>query len=325
MQRSPNVSSVDRFALLDTFVRIADAGSISAAARTLRLSVPMASRHLRSLEQEYGVALVRRTTRRLDLTAAGKELLPRARHLLRDLEDARAAVLAPSGAAGRIVMSMPVAFGLRQIEPLIPALLAAHPGLSLDLRFEDRTVDLLGDGVHLALRTGMAPPDTSYVIARTLAAYPRVLCATPELLRRHPIPDVASLSRAPCVVLGVPPATWKFADGRTVAVDGRVHTNNMLAVYHAALGGLGVAQLPSWLVADDLTAGRLRTVLHDASLPPVTVNGIVSTETRHVEALRIIQDFLAARLTTAMKPPTGGKPRRSIREHRDRARSKTNP
>src|SRR2546425_8893063 len=102
---------------MTTFVRIADSGSISGAARSLRISVPMASRHLRSLEEELGVALVRRTTRRLDLTEAGAELLPRARRLLREVDETRDAVRPAKGASGLLVVSAPVSFGLAQIAP----------------------------------------------------------------------------------------------------------------------------------------------------------------------------------------------------------------
>jgi DNA-binding transcriptional LysR family regulator len=191
--------SVDTLSLMTTFVCIADSGSISSAARSLRLSVPMASRHLRSLEQELGVALVRRTTRRLDLTEAGAELLPRARRLLREVDETRDAVRPAKGASGLLVVSAPVSFGLAQIAPLVPKLLEEHPRLSLELRFDDRVVDLLGEGVDLALRVGTPAPDSPFVVARRLATYERVLCATPAFLKSvfeaAPLPSSTSSAR----------------------------------------------------------------------------------------------------------------------------------
>jgi len=290
---------VDTFSLLTTFVRIADTGSISSAARSLRLSVPMASRHLRALEDELGVPLVRRTTRRMDLTEAGAELLPRARRLLTGLDEARHAVRPGNLAGGLLVMSAPVTFGLARIAPLVPKLLAKHPGLSLDVRFDDRAVDLLGDGVDLALRVGLVAPDSPFVVSRRLATYERVLCAAPSLLKKHgPVSDVEALARVPCVLLGTS-TRWRFEtpEGpKSVTVEGRLRSNNVQALREAALAGLGAVQLPRWLISEDLKARRLVYILEDAVLPAVSVLGLVHADERRSNRLRLVQDFLAAEL-----------------------------
>ena len=295
---------MDLVSLMTTFVRIADSGGISRAARSLRLSVPMASRHLRALEEELGVPLVRRTTRRLGLTEAGTELLPRARRLLRDVDEARDAVRPGKGARGLLVVSAPVSFGLALIAPLVPRLLEAHPRLSLEVRFDDRVVDLLGEGVDLALRVGAPPPDSPFIVARKVAAFERVLCATRAFLRKHgPIQTVAALARVPCVILGAAPTSWRFetpAGPQSVIVEGRVRTNNVLALRDAALASLGAAQLPRWLVADDLASRRLVPLLEAASLPTVTVLALVHADARRSNALRLVQDFLAAELPRAL-------------------------
>src|SRR5215813_10190825 len=119
---------------MTTFVRIADAGNISRAARSLSLSVPMASRHLRWLEEELGVPLMRRTTRRVDLTDAGQELLTRARAILAGVEEVRATIRPGRGVTGRVVLSVPTSIGLGRIAPLVPALLDRHPRLRVELR-----------------------------------------------------------------------------------------------------------------------------------------------------------------------------------------------
>ena len=291
---------MDVVSLMTTFVCIADSGSISSAARTLRISVPMASRHLRALEKELGVALVRRTTRRMDLTDAGTELLPRARRLLRELDEARQAVRPSKLASGLLVISAPVAFGLAQVAPLVPRLLAQHPQLSLDIRFDDRVVDLLGDGVDLAVRVALAPPDSSFVVSRRLATYERIVCAAPSVLKKHgPVTTVEALASAPCVTLGGAPTRWQFEtlEGpKAVVVAGRLRTNNMLAVREAALAGLGIAQLPRWLIVDELESKRLVRILEGAALPTVSVLGLIHADARRSNTLRLVQDFLAREL-----------------------------
>src|SRR5215468_5260457 len=146
---------------MTSFVRIAEAGSISKAARTLGLSVAMTSRHLSSLEAELGAPLMRRTTRRIVLTDAGQEFLVRARAVLAAVDEAREAVRPGRGVAGRIVVSAPVSFGLARVAPVVRALLEKHPLLRVELRLDDRAVDLLADGIDLAIRAGSRPPVTT--------------------------------------------------------------------------------------------------------------------------------------------------------------------
>lgn len=304
MQEPTTIRLVDVVSLLTTFVAIADSGSISNGARALGLSVPMASRHLRALEDQLSVRLVRRTTRHLDLTEAGTELLPRARRILRELEDARQAVRPGKAASGLVVMSAPVSFGLAQLAPLIPKLLEEHPKLSIDLRFDNRVVDLVAEGVDIALRTGVPPPDSPFLVARRLATYERVLCAAPSFVERHgPVRALDALQTVPCVILGPGQQRWGFTtpEGpRSVRVEGRVRSNNVLALRDAALAGLGVAQLPLWLVRADLEAKRLVRLLQGASLPIVNVLGLVHAHARRSQALRLVQDFLAAALPRAL-------------------------
>ena len=247
---------------------------------------------------------MRRSTRRMALTEAGVELLSRARRLLRDLEEARDAVRPSKTATGRLVVSAPVSFGLAQVAPLVTKLLEQNPKLCLELRFDDRVVDLVEDGIDLALRTGVAPPDSAFIVARPLATYERVLCATPQFIKKHgPLDDVEALALVPCVLLGAGPTTWQLGtiDGpKSVTVSGRISSNNVLALRGAALGGLGVAQLPRWLVAEDLKARRLARVLDSAVLPTVTVLGLVHADARRSNALRLVQDFLAAEFPAAL-------------------------
>jgi DNA-binding transcriptional LysR family regulator len=299
---------VDLLQHMGTFVRIADAGSISKAARSMRLSVAMASRHLRALEEHLGVELVRRTTRHLSLTEAGTEFLARARALLAGLDEARDAVRPGKGAAGLLVVSLPVSFGLAQVGPLFPALLDKHPRLKLDLRFEDRFVDLLTDGVDIAIRAGARPPDSPFVVARKLATVDRLLCASPAFLAKYgAVRSIDALGRLPCVLQGPAPTHWTFEseDGpKVVEVCGRVRTNNVFSIREAVLAGSGIARLPLWIVDDDLKRRRLVQVLPHLTMPVIDIFGMFHTGSRGSTAIRATLDFLQEQLPrrTKMRP-----------------------
>jgi LysR family transcriptional regulator for bpeEF and oprC len=178
MQGCRSVVCADMLQRLTTFVRIAESGSISRAARSLHLSVPMASRHLRRLEDDLGVTLVKRTTRRIELTDAGTEMLERARAILLAMEEASEAVRPGRGVVGRVVVSTQPALGRFRIVPLVAQLLDEHPRLRIDLHFSDRPVDLLADGVDLAIRAGARPQDGASTIVRHLCDYDLVVCAS---------------------------------------------------------------------------------------------------------------------------------------------------
>jgi DNA-binding transcriptional LysR family regulator len=289
---------------LTTFVRIADAGSISEAARSLGLSVAMASRHLRALEKDLGVVLVRRTTRQLALSQEGTELLHRARSLLAAAEEAREVVRPGRGVAGQLVLSLPVTLGISQVSPLFPALLERHPRLKLDLRFEDRVVDLLGDGVDLAIRAGIAPPNSPFQVARRLATLRRLLCASPAFLRKHgAVLSMEALMRLPCLPQGSPPSRWHFETPEgpaSVEVDGRMRSNNVLALRDAAIAGTGIARLPEWLVHEDLEKKRLVRLLPEVKLQEVEVYALFHRDSRGSTAIRAVIDHLAKELPKRM-------------------------
>ena len=296
---------MDMIQHMTTFVRIADMGSISKAARSLRLSVAMTSRHLRALEEELGVELVRRTTRNLSLTQAGADFLTRSRTLLVGMEEAREAVRPGKGASGLLVISLPVSFGLAQVGPLFPELLERHPRLKLDLRFEDRFVDLLTDGIDIAIRAGMPPPDSPFVVARKLATVDRILCASPAFLKKHgPVKSIEALAGLPCVVQGPAPASWTFetkSGPKSVEVSGRIRTNNVFSILEAALAGAGVARLPLWIADTDLKRKRLIPLLPEAVLPIVEIFGMFHAGSKGSAAIRTTLDFLQTELPRRTK------------------------
>jgi DNA-binding transcriptional LysR family regulator len=287
------------FEQMTTFVRIAETGSITRAARSLGLSLPMASRHLRWLEQELGTVLVHRTTRQLHLTAAGQEFATRARAILIGLEDAKQALRPGPSLAGRVVVSAPNAIGMYRLSPILPSLVARHPRLSIDLRLEDRAVDLVKEGVDLALRAAM-PPDRSSLVARELVTYRRVVCAAPGFLARHgAIDSLAKLAQAPCVLHGCGPAVWEFetADAKqSITVDGPLSSNNVMVVREAILAGVGAAWMPDYVIEEELRDGRLVRLLPEAKLPAIRVFGIMPKQARQTTLVRAVRDMLGSAL-----------------------------
>jgi DNA-binding transcriptional LysR family regulator len=306
------------FDQMKTFVRIAEMGSITRAARSLGMSLPMASRHLRWLEQELGTALVHRTTRQLHLTGAGEEFAARARALLLGLDEAKQALRPGPSLVGGVVVSAPSALGTYQLSPILPSLATKHPDLRVELRLEDRAVDLVKEGVDLAIRAG-APPDRASLVARELVTYDRVLYAAPSFLARHgAIDTLAALAAAPCIlhaqhgvidspahpaaspcVNGSGPATWDFEtpEGRkSITVDGPLRTNNVAIIRDAVVAGIGVAWLPSYLDGEELRDGRLVRLLPEAKLPPIRVHGIMLKQARQSATVRAVLDVLGAAL-----------------------------
>src|SRR5271168_2929871 len=287
------------FQQLTTFVRIAETGSITHAARSLGLSLPMASRHLRWLERELGTVLVHRTTRILHLTAAGQDFATRAKALLLELEDAKQSLRTGPSLGGRIVVTAPNALGTFQLSSIIPPLLAKHPRLHVELRLEDRAVDLVKEGVDLAIRAA-APPDRASLVARELAIYSRVVCAAPSFLGRHGAVDsLAALASAPCVLHGCGPAVWNFEtpEGpKSITVDGPLCTNNVVIIRDAILAGVGVAWLPSYVIGEELSDGRLVQLLPEAKLPPIRVYGIMPKHARQIATVRAVLDVIGAAL-----------------------------
>ncbi len=284
---------------MTTFVRIAETGSITRAARSLGVSLPMASRHLRWLEQELGTALVHRTTRQLHLTDAGQDFATRARALLRGLDDAKQALRPGPSLAGRVVVTAPNALGTYQLSSILPSLAARHPRLRIDLRLEDRAIDLVKEGVDLAIRAA-APPDHASLVARELATYNRVVCAAPSFLARQgPIDSLSALAKASCVLHGCGPAVWNFEtpDGpKSITVDGPLCTNNVAIIRDAVLAGVGAAWLPDYVIGEELRDGRLVRLIPEAKLPLIRVFGIMPKHARQRATVRAVLDILGAAL-----------------------------
>ncbi len=295
-----------------TLVRVVDAGSLSAAARALRLSLPAVSRQLNALEADLGVKLLLRSNRGLQLTEAGQRFYAESVGILGSVERARAATAGGDAIAGRIVVSVAISVGLELIVPRLSPFLAAHRSLHLELRLEDRLVDLVGEGVDVAIRAGIAPPDSTAFIAHALGEENwRVAVAAPAYLRRQGKPStVRQLAQHDCLVhLGPRGANRRltFRRGAEVAdveLHGPAESNAALVLRDFARAGLGVAVLPEWLIDDDVREGRLRRLLPGWRNGPSYTYAFHRVELRGSPRVRALVAALQAapRLEDAARP-----------------------
>lgn len=255
--------------MIETFVAVAEAGSFAAAARRRGLSPPAATRAVAALEERLGVRLVARTTRRLALTGPGAEFLSEARRILAELAAAEAAAAgARTDPSGELRLTAPVLFGERFVMPAVHAALAAHPGLGVTALLVDRVVNLLEEGIDVAVRIA-ALPDSGMTAVR-VGAVRQVAVASPGYLARAGSPGaVRDLAGHATISAGsgLLAQDWRFvAGGRTEAVRiaPRLAVTSVSAAIAAAEAGLGVARLFSYQVAEGLAAGRLVELLPGA-------------------------------------------------------------
>ncbi|WP_207483487.1 LysR family transcriptional regulator [Arenibaculum pallidiluteum] len=251
--------------LIDGFralTKAVETGSFSAAARELGVRASSVSRLVAALEVEFGTQLLRRSTRRLSLTEAGLACHERALRVLAEVEEMRG-VLAErqTSPQGLLRVNAPVSFGHRHVAPHIPAFLRRYPDLRIDLDLTDHRVDLVEAAADLAIRIGAL--DEAGLTARRLAPQRRLVCASPDYLREAPPLDAPEdLVRHECLGFHLQPTDlWLLTDGtgplREIRIAGRMRANTSDALLEAAIGGLGIALLPTWLVAEAIAAGRL--------------------------------------------------------------------
>lgn len=294
---------MDRLGDIALFLRVLDLGSISAAARQLDLSVAVASQRLKRLEQELGVRLFHRTTRRLHATTEGHELAARGRVLVEELE-ALGQSLRQAGneISGTLRVTMSASFGRQHVSPLLPAFMALYPQVRLHVHLSDQLVDLVQEGFDLAIRIGAL--DDSGLVARRIASNQRVLCAAPDFLRRHGTPTTpADLAELDCLMLFGSrgrQANWQLQgrDGawHEVAVSGRLESNLGELLRDAAVAGQGIAAHSLWHVADELADGRLVRVLPEYQLRDTGIHAVMPERRYMPPRVRAFIDFLTARL-----------------------------
>ncbi|AVD84617.1 LysR family transcriptional regulator [Pseudomonas sp. SWI6] len=290
---------MDRLNAMRVFVTVVDLGSQSAAADQLQLSRPVVSRYLAALEDWVGARLMQRTTRKLSLTAAGQQTLPRCRQLLELAGELETAVRQPDDAPrGELRISVSTSFAQAQLVAAIADYVQRYPGVKVDLQVLDRTVNLVDERIDLAIRTSNDLDPN--LIARRLTVCRSVVCASPAYLRQHGTPQrVEDLSRHNCLTHAYfGHDLWQFdVQGQQIAVPvaGNITANEAMTLQTATLANAGIAMLPSYLAAAALRSGELVRVLPEAQPQALSLNAVYTSRKHMPATLRSMLDFLSQR------------------------------
>jgi DNA-binding transcriptional LysR family regulator len=245
------------------FLAVAEAASFSKVAKSLDVAVSSVSRRIEALETSLGTPLFYRTSRVVMLTDAGEQFLPRAKNMLAELDDARQSISSLSeDPRGLLTVTAPSSFGRRHVAPAVISFLKLYPLMEIDLHLSDHIVDLSAQRVDVAIRLG-ALPDSDLVATR-LASFERLVCASPAYLKKFGTPATpADLLQHNCLTLATSPAPvdwWRFAGvnrNAALPVRGTLRTDDTDSLLQAAVAGVGIVHLASWLVSDMIVAGKL--------------------------------------------------------------------
>ncbi len=291
---------MDRLTQMEVFSRVAELESFSAAARNMRISNAAVSKGVAALEERLGTRLLNRTTRHLSLTDAGRAYLDQCRRILADVEEAESSVSRlGTELKGVLRINAPMSFGIRHLARQVADFLVLYPEIEIEMSMTDRFVDVVDEGFDLAVRIGRLPD--SSLVARKLATARFAVCASPDYLARHGEPaSPADLAEHQCLVytnLATADA-WQFQgpEGNIpVRIGGRFRVNNGDAILEAALQGVGLAILPTFIAGQDLQAGRLQTVLTEYGQPEPGIYAVYP-HNRHLSAkVRMFVDFIKKR------------------------------
>lgn len=297
---------LDRFQGMQVLIKVAELESLSAAARALKISPTMVTKHVAAQEGRLGVLLLHRTTRRVTLTEAGRAYLAAAERIVGELEEAEAlAKVNQLTARGVLRVNAPVSFGVRKIAPLLAEFSNQHLHVVVELGLNDRVVDLVEEGWDIAIRIGRLAPHG--LAARWLAPCQMVLCASPGYLRKHGRPSkVSQLSSHECLGYTLSrhagSSSWSFGkDGEvTVEISGHLRAGNGDALLAAAIAGQGLTYQPTFILDDAIASGHLEPLELDH--PPVDMGGVYAVHAannRPPAKVRVFSDYLASRLAVA--------------------------
>jgi DNA-binding transcriptional LysR family regulator len=291
---------MDKLRTMAIFVRIVDAGSLTAAADALGMSVPSVVRALAALERALGVRLMNRTTRRSSLSDEGREYYERCKRVLAEVEAADASLSARrTEPKGRLRVTAPVMYGRLHLAPVVAEFMAKHPHMEVELLLLDRVVDLIEEGIDVALRIAHLPDST--LVALPVGETRRVICAAASYLKRAGEPKLpADLAAHRCIVFsGLARGNdWAFGGKRATQVTVRpvLRTNQFDVAIDACLRGLGCGQFLCYQVAALVDAGKLKRVLGEFEPAPVPIH-LVYPHGRHVSAnVRAFLDIAVPRL-----------------------------
>ncbi|HUH94160.1 MAG TPA: LysR family transcriptional regulator [Casimicrobiaceae bacterium] len=288
---------------ITSFVRVASAGSFSQAARQLGVSTVAVSRNVQRLESELGVRLLNRTTRKVSLTDEGRELFETSRGALAELEAAHETIAERRREpAGLVRVTSPSVFGRMYVLPLLAEFRARYPRIEVELSFADRLIDIVAEGYDVAIRAGeIAQPNA---VVRKLADVPRFVCASPHYLMRHGAPQTPSqLAVHECIryrsLTSGRPLRWEFGRGpamKSYDVRGHLILNDVLAVCEAAIAGLGLAQLATFIATPHIRDSRLVSVLTDYAPPLLPISLYYPARRLQAARTRVFVEFVLQRL-----------------------------
>ena len=291
---------MDRLAAMEVFTRVAEAGSFTAAAKSLRLSKSAVSKRVIELEDHLGVRLFNRTTRRLSLTEVGDAYYQSCLRILADLEEADSAVTRLySEPRGSLKVNAPMSFGILHLGSAVGEFMVAHPQIHIDMRLTDRFVDIIEEGYDIAIRIGKLAD--SSMKARRLAPVLHRLCAAPAYLSNHGHPhSPAELDQHRCLLYGYAStgAAWQLRgpDGdHKINVRGTLSANNGDVLKAAALSGAGIALLPTFIVSEEIRAGSLKSLLPEYDGPEMALYAVYPPSQIPSLKVRLFIDFLADR------------------------------
>jgi DNA-binding transcriptional LysR family regulator len=293
---------MDSLTSMKVFGAIVEAGSFASAARRLKLSRAVVTKHVAALEDRLNVRLLERTTRRLSVTEAGGRYYERCSHILAEIEDAeREATQATAVPRGTLRISAPHTFATMHIAPHLAGFRQRFPEVNVEIILSDRFVDLLEEGFDLAIRVADGLPESS-LVARQLAVCRFVVCGAPEYFKRHGEPKVPDdLAKHPCLGYTLSPRehSWVFVcphDQRHVVnVSGPLRSNSGDLLREAAVGGAGVMLLPTFYVGEDLERGRLKAVLTDYRVQDYGIYAVYPSRKHLTAKVKALIDYLSER------------------------------
>jgi DNA-binding transcriptional LysR family regulator len=289
------------FEALAIFAKVVELRSFAATATELALSKATVSKAVTRLEGRLGARLFNRTARRLALTDAGQRLSERAARLLADGEAAEDEALAQSSSPrGLVRLAVPMTFGVKVVAPLLPEFFKAYPEVSIDLHLSDATVDLIGEGFDAGLRIARLPD--SSLIARRLCAMPRYTVATPCYLKRHGRPThPMHLAQHKCFGYAYlsTPNVWHYTNAAgeqaSVRPAGPLRVNNGEALMPALLAGLGIADLPDFIIGEAVASGEVEVILKGWKQPEGAVQLVTPPGGPRPARVEVLADFLIAK------------------------------
>lgn len=301
---------MDRLTAMQTFVRVVESGSFSAVARELNATQSAVSKQVASLERTLGARLLSRTTRSLALTEEGERYFEQARRLVAEIAEVENSFRqGGQQLSGWLRVAASVGFGRLKLLPLVKSFLAAHPGVKIDLRLNDGFIDLVEQGIDVAVRIGEL--SDSSLVAKRIGTSKRVLVASRQYL--HSLPKGVKPPRLPenlqhmnCIVYTelATQNAWSFTAGAGAAVEigtrvtvraqGNLQTNSSEVVRAAVLSGMGIGFSPTWLFEEELASGELQVLLPDWPAPSIPVHLISPMQRRQSAKVKAFADHLGA-------------------------------